>query len=241
MTSDPAAFLARLHDYRRAGAQALRDSGADPDPILAEEVRAPGADQRYGVNLIACPPLPVVEAIAAIQARLSALEPGQYYYPASDLHLTLVEVCSSQGRDAVEQLAAAISQIVPDLVAEAPQAVLARPLLGYDRRACALNFVPVDHGLQTLRAHLVAQLAGEGIAIAPRYPAQSAHVTLMRYLRPLTADRAGWVSVLESISPPALEWRVDSLWLTWGATWYGRTGRVQMHGPYALGGTPLSG
>jgi hypothetical protein len=46
MTSDPAAFLARLHEYRRIGGQALLDNGVDPDPILAEEVRAPGIDQR---------------------------------------------------------------------------------------------------------------------------------------------------------------------------------------------------
>lgn len=79
MTIDPrAAFLARLHDYRRLGAQTILDNGVDLDPILAEEVRAPEVDQRYGINLIARPPLAVINAIVAIQAHLARYEPSQY-------------------------------------------------------------------------------------------------------------------------------------------------------------------
>jgi hypothetical protein len=180
----------------------------------------------------------VINAIAAIQAHLGAQDPRQYYYPADDLHLTVVEVCSSQGQDVVEQLAAVVRQIIPGLVAEAPSTLLVHPLLGYDRRACALNFVPVDHALQAVRAQLVARLTSEGIVIAPRYPAQSAHVTLRRYLQPLKMDTASWVNVLEAVSSAALEWRGGSLWMTWGATWYGRTSRIQMRGPYVLEGIP---
>lgn len=150
-------------------------------------------------------------------------------------------MCSSQGSDTIEHLASVVRQIVPDLVAEAQPAVLAHPLLGYDGRACALNFVPVDHALQAVRAHLVARLASAGIVTAPRYPAQPAHVTLMRYLQPLKLDTASWVKVLETVSCPALEWQMDSLWLTWGATWYGRTSRIQMRGPYMLEGTSSPG
>jgi 2'-5' RNA ligase len=235
MTNDQAAFLAHLQAYRLKGAQALLDNGAEPDPLLIQELCASGADQRYGVNLIVRPPPHVVSYIHAVQERLRTHEPDQYFYPAGDLHLTLIELCSSRPQREVETLAATVAQALPAMAHTAPRALLVRPLLGYDRRACALNFLPADDALQTLRRHLVNSLARHGIAIAPRYAPQSAHVTLMRYLRPLQTDRTSWLEILTHAAPrTTLEWPLDAIWLTWGATWYGMQGRAAMCGPYTL-------
>ena len=234
MTDDQVAFLTRLQDYRRKGAQALLDNGAEPDPLLIQEVRAAGADQRYGVNLIVRPPPHVISHIRAVQQRLRMHEPDQYFYPPDDLHLTLIELCSSRPQRDAETLAAAVAQTLPEMVHTAPQALLVCPLLGYDQRACALNFLPVDHALQTLRGHLADQLASYGMTIASRYPPQSAHVTLMRYLQPLQTDPSAWVETLQAAPCASLEWQIDAIWLTWGATWYGMPGRTRMCGPYML-------
>jgi 2'-5' RNA ligase len=235
MTNEQAAFLARVQQHRLRGAQALLDSGVEPDPLLIQELHAAGADQRYGVNLIVRPPPPVVGYIQVVQEQLRAREPDQYYYPAADLHLTLVEICSSRPQPEVELLAEVVAQALPDMLRTAPQALLVRPLLGYDRRACVLHLLPADHSLQTLRQHLVNQLAAHAITVTPRYAPQSAHVTLMRYVRPLHTDPAAWVETLRYAAPDSsLEWHVDALWLTWGATWYGMQSRTQMRGPYQL-------
>jgi 2'-5' RNA ligase len=232
---EQAAFLTRIHDHRAKGAQALLDKHAEPDPTLIQELRTPGSDQRYGVNLIVRPPPSVIGYIESLQERLCTREPDQYFYPADDLHLTLLEICSSRPQADVERLAVAVVQALPDVLQSAPRALLVRPLLGYDQRACALHFLPIDHALQTLRHHLVNQLAAHGITVAPRYAPQSAHVTLMRYVRPLRTEPTAWVETLNHAAPEStLEWLVDSVWLTWGATWYGMQARTQMRGPYAL-------
>jgi 2'-5' RNA ligase len=238
MTNAQTAFLARFQAYRLKGAQALLDNGAEPDPLLIQELSASGADQRYGVNLIVRPSPRVVTYIHAVQERLRAHEPEQYFYPADDLHLTLIELCSSRPQFEVERLAAAVAQALPEMVHTALRALLVGPLLGYDQRACALNFLPADDALQTLRGYLVNQLTTHGITIAPRYTPQSAHVTLMRYLRPLQTDLMSWLEILTHAAPRAiLEWPLDAIWLTWGATWYGMQDRTQMCGPYLLGHT----
>jgi 2'-5' RNA ligase len=235
MTDEQAAFRTRVLDYRRKGAQALLDHGVEPDSLLHQEVQAAGVDQRYGVNLIVRPPLPVITYIHTLQQRLAAHEPEQYFYPSDDLHLTLVELCSSRSQSEAETLAAFLVKLLPELVQTAPRAVLVRPLLGYDRRACAVNFLPTDRTLQALRDHLIAQLASHGVMIAPRYAPQSAHVTIMRYLRALQSDWTAWVEILEAMPGAAIEWQLDAIWLTWGATWYGMQGRTKMKGPYRLG------
>jgi 2'-5' RNA ligase len=237
MASDQAAFLAQIQDYRIKGAEALLADGVQPDPHLIQELSASGSDQRHGVNLIARPPPPIVSCIQAIQERLREREPDQYYYPVDDLHLTLIEFCSSRTRFEVEILAATVAKALPEMVRTAPEAVLARPLLGYDQRACALNFLPTDESLQQLRRNLTAQLADHGATIAPRYVPQSAHVTLMRYIRPLQTDSATWVGILQAALSDTPEWRVDTIWLAWGATWYGLQNRIEMRGPYRLGHT----
>jgi 2'-5' RNA ligase len=232
---EQAAFLARIHDHRAKGAQTLLDSGVEPDARLIQELRTPGADQRYGVNLIVRPSPPVIAYIRALQQRLRAREPDQYYYPADDLHLTLIEICSSQPQVDVERLAAAVAQALPAVLESAPSALLVRPLLGYDRRACVLHFLPANQALQSLRRHVVNQLAAHAFSVAPRYVPQSAHVTIMRYLQPLHTDPTAWIETLAQAAPAStVEWQLESLWLTWGATWYGMQARTQMRGPYPL-------
>lgn len=237
MTDDQATFLARLLNYRRKGAHALLDHGVEPDSLLQQEMTAAGADQRYGVNLIVRPPLSVISYIHTIQDRLRAHEPRQYFYPSDDLHLTLIELCSSRSQSEAEALAAVVVNVLPEMVQTASRAVLVRPLLGYDRRACAVNFLPADQRLQALRDHFTAQLLRQGVTITPRYAPQSAHVTIMRYLRPLHSERSAWIELLEAEPGSAIAWQVNAIWVTWGATWYGMQECTKMKGPYTLGYT----
>ncbi len=54
----------------------------DTDPLLTAK-----DDSRYGVTLLARPSEQVKQQIQHHLAELMQLEPQQYYYPASDLHL----------------------------------------------------------------------------------------------------------------------------------------------------------
>jgi len=65
------------------------------DPILIRELEVPGSDIRCGVNLIYRPSQEVAALVAALQRELRSIEPGQYYYPTADLHLTVFEISHS--------------------------------------------------------------------------------------------------------------------------------------------------
>jgi 2'-5' RNA ligase len=213
----------------------LDASGVIIDTTLADELSNPGSDQRCGVNLI-CRPSPEVTALASsIQRELKRLEPDQYYYEESALHLTLVEACHSksfiEARKIAEQLGNGMEGILASL--SAPR--IASSNLGIDPRGCALMFSPVDGGLDRVRGLLTERLHKLGIPVDPRYPQRSAHVTLLRYIRPLKVDSKTWWKRLRSVNfRGAVNWDLSSLWLTCGANWYGTRSRITERGPYSL-------
>lgn len=205
------------------------------DEILSTELEAPGSDQRGGVNLIVRPPTEVLERAARIQSRLRAVEPLQYYCPAEDLHLTLVEMGHGRTLPEARRLAQRVSAAMGDLLADALPFWLDCPRLGFDEGGAALNFLPVSDALQATRRSIVERLEKLGVDVQSRYPAQSAHITLMRYTNRLGSQPADWVRLLRSLSPgPSLRWCVTTVWLTQGATWYGMRSRVSNEGPFPL-------
>src|SRR5215207_6239106 len=87
-------FLQNIMQRRHEGQLSLQ-SGPLVDKILVQELNRPHTDMRCGVNLICRPTIDVVQYIVSIQEYLRIFEPDQYYYPPSDLHLTLLEICHS--------------------------------------------------------------------------------------------------------------------------------------------------
>ena len=61
-------------------------------------------DSRYGVTLLARPSEQVKQQIRHHLAELMQLEPQQYYYPASDLHLTVLSLISCYSGFALSQI-----------------------------------------------------------------------------------------------------------------------------------------
>ena len=238
-TAQQGNLLQNVFDLRSRGEQTLLISGAVPDEALVAELRTPGSDRRGGVSIIARPPAAVIHHIAVLQQHLRTYEPRQYYYPAGDLHLTVLEICSGRPLSQVNLIAAGVVETLPLAIRNFSVAHLGTPVLGYDARACALNFIPADQTLAHMREQLVEQLVAHGVNLAPRYPAQSAHITFMRYVESLRAPPQRWVGVLrELVSDGSLRWTLSELWVTWGATWYGKQSRVHEAGPYRI--EPLS-
>lgn len=82
--------LAAHYDAMRAEASRQLANGAvELDPLLD----APH-DTRRGLTLLARPPAAITAAIEAVLADFQRVEPTQYYYPASDIHLTVLSIIS---------------------------------------------------------------------------------------------------------------------------------------------------
>ena len=223
--------------YRDAGKENFINYGASLDKDLAAEIDNPGSDQRHGVNLITRPPLCIKEYILSIQnyLRKQVGATDQYYYPLDDLHVTLMEISSSQTFPVVSETADRILENIDDILRDAPAAEIHSPILVFDNRAVSISFIPVDQGLETMRRSIFEKLNTIGIHVLPRYHEQAAHVTLMRYIAPLQTDIEKWCDIITN-SPGGAEmrWNINEVWLTWGATWYGIRSRIQESGPYKL-------
>lgn len=232
---DRQALKDNVEAYRIKGEAGLRASGAIPDSVLLAELARPGTDQRCGVNLVCRPTGDVASYIKEIQRKLSKLEPTQYYYPSSDLHLTLLELCHSRKPEEATQIATQTERFLNEILTGIGSATVDNPILGFDERGCALNFIPVDDALQEARTTIRHCLETHGIAVDARYLPKSAHVSLMRYISPLATSLAAWVDLLKTAAPQIeLKWKLQTVWMTQGPNWYGIRSQITEKGPYAL-------
>ena len=228
-------FLQNIMQRQHDGQLSLM-SGPVVDSILVQELRSPHTDMRCGVNIICRPTIDVIEYIVSIQKYLSVFEPDQYYYPPSDLHLTLVEICHSRTPEEVAGIASAVRSEIRRIAASTAPAKVDSPMLVFDAHAVALNFIPADDALQNARHSILQGLTNRGISVDSRHETKSAHVTLMRYIAPLRSSSEEWVSNLVNVpAKPELAWLLSPLWLTWGANWYGMRSRIEEVGPIQLG------
>lgn len=228
-------FLQNVLRRQHEGQLALM-SGPVLDRILIQELHSPHTDMRCGVNIICRPAIDVVEYIVAIQQYLSEFEPDQYYYPPSDLHLTLVEICHSRTPEDVSLIADVVGSKIRRIAAVTALPKVDSPMLVFDAHAVALNFLPVDEALQNARHSIREGLVNLGIPVDSRHETPTAHVTLMRYINPLRSAPKEWVSKLLHVPPkPNLAWSLSPVWLTWGANWYGMRSRIEEIGPIQLG------
>lgn len=193
------------------------------------------ADQRFGCNIIVRPPERVVSVIQRIQDDLRRFEPEQYYYPSPSLHLTLVEILHGADRERADRVAESVRQVLGSLLVDVLAPRAGSPHLAFDRDGCALQFVPDDDTLQRTREQIMTRLSACGVEITSRYPPQSAHVTFMRYVKPLYTDREQWIAALQRVRvSQGIGWSLDEVHLNWGLTWYGMRDSIHEAGPWKL-------
>ena len=110
------------------------------DPILIHELVEPGSDLRWGVNVLCRPESPLADIIVSVQNRLRELEPGQYYYPVQDLHLTVSEICHSMKPAEAHKIAINVEKCTDALFTDLAAFELHSPAIVFDAHGCALNF-----------------------------------------------------------------------------------------------------
>ena len=89
-------YLANYEEHRANGRASVERRGFAPDRTLADEIAGRSTDERYGVNVIARPPAALLDVIREIQTKLRGIDSSQYFYPAEDVHLTVVEIFQSR-------------------------------------------------------------------------------------------------------------------------------------------------
>jgi 2'-5' RNA ligase len=178
----------RYDEIWRAARGKIRHGGIECDEILAKGV----LDRRRALTLIARPSAEVRQKVRRFLRELSRIEPEQYYYPVSDLHLTILCAHHATVRHArfLRKLEGFVAAVDAALRGSEPMRIEFRGVTASAGAVVAQGFVE-DGTLNELRDELRRQLGFRGLTegLDVRYRLETAHMTLARFRAPLRDGR----------------------------------------------------
>lgn len=193
-------------------------------------------DTRRGITLVARPPAHIKAIIEDILADFQQLEPSQYYYPASDIHLTILSIISCyQGftLDVIDP--EAYKQAVNTILQHTPPFRIRFAGLTASPGGIIVQGFPEDDGLNNLRNQVRRYFQASGLqqSIDQRYSIQTAHSTVVRFRNELT-DPARLLKAIERFEHHNIgSFEVDALELVYN-DWYQRQENTILLGTYPL-------
>lgn len=174
---------------------AIRRGAVELDSILADGT----PDFRRGLTLLARLGIAVTEQIMILLRQLKTIEPAQYYYAATQLHLTILSPFSAtteperfeKALDSYRQaVATALTGIKPFEIEFTGVTVSAGAVM--------VQGFPQTDALGDLRSRLRSELQNRGLVegLDTRYHLITAHVTALRFRHPLR-ESEGFAGALE--------------------------------------------
>lgn len=150
-------------------------------------------DTRRGLTLLARPPAAVTARIAAMLADFRLVEPGQYYYPATDIHLTILSLISCYPGFSLNDIdLEEYQRALRSLLQAMPPFTIRYTGLTASPGGIMVQGFPLGDGLANLRQTIreFFQHAGLPHSIDRRYRLQTAHSTVVRFKQPLANPAA---------------------------------------------------
>ncbi|MDU0372821.1 2'-5' RNA ligase family protein [Hymenobacter endophyticus] len=216
---------------REATVHRLLHEGADPDPLLHSP-----QDTRRGITLLARPPAAITAAIEDILADFRAIEPGQYYYPASDVHLTILSIISCYPGFTLTQIdPAAYCQAIRQITRRVRPFRIRYEGLTASPGGIMVQGFPEDDGLENLREATREFFRHSSLqqSIDARYSIHTAHSTVIRFTQPLTNAPALVARLAQHQDRYFGTFEVDAVELVYN-DWYQRGPNTVLLEKYAL-------
>lgn len=162
----------------------IRAGKIDVDPVL--QVQVP--DRRRGLTVIARPTPTVIRSVAEFLRELRRLEPDQYYYTASEFHLTILSlfIATVEFEKFFAQMARYTAAVDAALKRIAPIRIVFEGITASPGTVMIQGFFENER-LPELRDRLRRQLRLRGLdqGVDERYKLQTAHMTVARFRAPL--------------------------------------------------------
>lgn len=146
------------------------------------------SDSRFGITLLLRPSEKIKENIELFLKQLKVIEPNQYYYPDSDIHITIMSIISCYEGFSFEKIN------VEDYIEIIQKSIENSGVVKIDFRgvtasnsAIMIQGFPFDESLDTLRNKLRENFRNSTLeqSIDSRYSIATAHSTIMRFTEKL--------------------------------------------------------
>ncbi|GAA4051152.1 hypothetical protein GCM10022409_42400 [Hymenobacter glaciei] len=222
---------AHYNAMREAAIQRLAQGDAELDPLIDYE-----ANLRMGITLLTRPAASITAAIEAMLADFRLTEPEQYYYPASDIHLTILSIISCYSGFKLTDISSveyveALRNILHNV---RPFTITFTGLTASPGGIMVQGFA-ADNALNGLRDELRLFFRASGFqqSIDQRYSIQTAHTTVLRFRSKLRNGPALLKKLEQYQYHPFGSFEVNVLELVYN-DWYQRAANTVLLERYAL-------
>ena len=216
---------------RQTALPRLAQGAAELDTLIDSDL-----DTRRGITLLARPPAHITEALAEVMADFKLTEPAQYYYSASDVHLTILSIISCYPRFKLNDInpvnyCSAVRQIIQFI----PPFSLRYQGLTASPGGIMVQGFPQGNGLQELRdaAREYFQSSDLQQSIDKRYTIKTAHSTIIRFKNNLANPTALLAKLKKYEHHFFGDFRVNKLELVYN-DWYQRAENTVVLDEYLL-------
>ena len=177
------------------GIEKIRSDQYETDDLIASST-----DKRFGLSLVIRPDEHVRQRFPKFLAALQAIEPHQYYYPTSDMHITLLPIIDCYEGFALDQIP------VQDYIDLIVQSIPLQQNIEINFKGITVSpscimiqGFPQQRTLDELRNSLRTAFKTSSLqqSIDKRYFLRTAHVTVVRFTEPFTGKEQ-FLQVLEN-------------------------------------------
>lgn len=187
-------------------------------------------DDRYGMSLLARPSQAVKEKMMGFLEDVRGFAPNQYFYPESDIHITILSIISCYSGFSLDRIQAA-SYI--DTIGEVLESIVPFEIhfkgITASPSSIMIQGLPENNQLEDLRNRFRTAFGNSALqhSIDKRYPLQTAHLTVIRFRKPLQLPEK-FISIIKQFRDHAFgSCVIDELELV-GNNWYQQKEKVQL-------------
>ena len=179
-TSDLENRYQRMYDY---ASMQLKEKKIELDHMIDDP-----QDKRFGVTLLIRPSEEVRQKIHDVLSLIKDIEPDQYYYPQSDMHITVLSIISCyQGFDIEGVNLEAIKQVIQSCLKDIKEVKIHFKGITASPSCVLIQGYPQKDTLEAVRNQLRKAFSKSKLelSIDKRYKLTTAHATVIRFRKPL--------------------------------------------------------
>lgn len=142
------------------------------------------SDSRFGITLLLRPSEKIKANIQLFLEELKAIEPSQYYYPDSDIHITVMSIISCYEGFSLDKIVVEnYIEIIQKSLADLAEIKIEFRGITASNSAIMIQGFPSDESLNDLRDKLRENFKNSALeqSIDSRYSIATAHSTVMRF------------------------------------------------------------